>query len=339
MTGKSGSQHTNADTLSRRPDLSAELMDNDSPDATHTLVHTGTQTVMDNDPSSVCAIETSTSTMVPTAAPGSSPSPHLPSDPQAGVDRALIYTLSHNGSNVRELQQSDADIRQVFAWLEEGQRPFRWRLKDAGRGLKRLWHGFPRLTFIDGLLCRVVWLSDVGQTTQVVVPAVLVPEVLRHLHGAPLTAHLAYEWVLARARGVCYWPTMYGDVKAWCDQCYACQRRKSPVPRHHAPMRTSQAERPFQRVAADILELPVTSKGNWYVLVVEDYFTKFVNPDAIADQKATTVAECLFQNYILEHGVMETLHTDMGRQFESDMVKHLCRLLGVKKTHTTPYNP
>lgn len=46
-----------------------------------------------------------------------------------------------------------------------------------------------------------------------------------------------------------------------------------------------------------------------------------------------------FQNYILEHGVMKTLHTDMGRQFESDVVKHLCRLLDVKKTHTTPYNP
>ena len=55
----------NADALSRRPDLSAGLMDNDSPDATHTLMHTGSQTVMDNDPSSVCAIETPTSTMVP----------------------------------------------------------------------------------------------------------------------------------------------------------------------------------------------------------------------------------------------------------------------------------
>ena len=63
-------------------------------------------------------------------------------------------------------------------------------------------------------------------------------------------------------------------------------------------MRTSQVERPFQRVAADILELPVTSKGNRSVLVVEDYFTKFVNLYAIPDQKATTVAECLFQNYI-----------------------------------------
>lgn len=98
-------------------------------------------------------------------------------------------------------------------------------------------------------------------------------------------------------------------------------------------------ERPFQRVAVDILELPVTSKGNRYVLVVEGYFTKFLNLYAIPNQKATTVAACLFKDYVLEHGVMETLHTDMGRQFESDVVRHLCEMLGVKKTHTTRYNP
>lgn len=130
-----------------------------------------------------------------------------------------------------------------------------------------------------------------------------------------------------------------GDIRTWCEQCYAFQSRKSLVPRHHAPMRTSQAERPFQCVVVDILELPITSKGNLYVLVVEDYFTKFIKLYAISDQKATTVAECLFGDFILEHGVMETLHTDMGRQFESDVVKHLCRMLGVQKTHTTPYNP
>lgn len=93
---------------------------------------------------------------------------------------------------------------------------------------------------------------------------------------------------------------MYGDVKEWCDQCYACKRRKFAVPRHHAPMRTLQAERPFQRIAADILELQVTSKGKRYVLIVEDYFTNFLHLYAMADQKATTVAEYLFQKYILE---------------------------------------
>uniref|UniRef100_A0AAQ5X1V7 Integrase catalytic domain-containing protein n=1 Tax=Amphiprion ocellaris TaxID=80972 RepID=A0AAQ5X1V7_AMPOC len=131
---------------------------------------------------------------------------------------------------------------------------------------------------------------------------------------------------------------MYRNIQEWCDQCYACQRRKSPVPHHRAPMRTSLAQRPFQRVAADILELPITSKGNRYVLAVEDYFTKFVNLYAVADQKATTVAECLF-SFVMEHGVMEMLHTDMGRQFESEVVKQLCVMLGVRKTHTMPYNP
>lgn len=35
---------------------------------------------------------------------------------------------------------------------------------------------------------------------------------------------------------------------------------------------------------------------------------------------------------------METLHTDIGRQFESDVVRHLCKKLEVRKTHATPYN-
>lgn len=33
------------------------------------------------------------------------------------------------------------------------------------------------------------------------------------------------------------------------------------------------------------------------------------------------------------------LHTDMSKQFESEIARHFCEILGVKKTHTTPYNP
>lgn len=101
------------------------------------------------------------------------------------------------------------------------------------------------------------------------------------------------------------------------------------------PMRLSQAERPLQIVAVDI-GLPVIPNGIWFILVVEDYFTKFIKLYAIPYQGVTTVAECLFQDYILEHGVMETLHTDMGGQFESVEVNHLSIILRVKKTHTTP---
>ena len=33
------------------------------------------------------------------------------------------------------------------------------------------------------------------------------------------------------------------------------------------------------------------------------------------------------------------LHSDMGAQFESQLIKDISTLLGIKKTHTTPYHP
>uniref|UniRef100_A0A3Q3K986 Integrase catalytic domain-containing protein n=1 Tax=Monopterus albus TaxID=43700 RepID=A0A3Q3K986_MONAL len=100
-----------------------------------------------------------------------------------------------------------------------------------------------------------------------------------------------------------------------------------------------------ERVAMDILELPVTSKGNRYVLVVQDYFTKFVNlyplhsHSQITHQSAQTFAHCLLEDYVLLHGVPETVHSDQGQQFESEVVQTLCRLLNIKKTRTTAYHP
>lgn len=97
---------------------------------------------------------------------------------------------------------------------------------------------------------------------QIVVPSVLVPDVLLQLHGAPATAHFSSERVWERARQFCYWPAMFRDIKEWRERCVACQTRRNPVPAHRAPLGGSPAVRPFERVAMDILELPVTSKGN-----------------------------------------------------------------------------
>lgn len=56
------------------------------------------------------------------------------------------------------------------------------------------------------------------------------------------------------------------------------------------------------------------------------------------DQLAVTVAKCLFENYICEHGIPQVLHTDQGRQFESELVKNLCQMLGIQKTRTSSYH-
>ena len=37
-------------------------------------------------------------------------------------------------------------------------------------------------------------------------------------------------------------------------------------------------------------------------------------------------------------GVMRSLHSDQGREFESDLISEMCKLLQVRKTRTVPYN-
>ena len=41
----------------------------------------------------------------------------------------------------------------------------------------------------------------------------------------------------------------------------------------------------------------------------------------------------------MPYGFPEQFISDQGRNFESDLIKELCKIAGVKKLHTTPYHP
>ena len=253
---------------------------------------------------------------------------------------ASTFVLQLPEEDLQKEQQHDPILSEAISWKTRGQKPPYWRMKKRTAAEKALWQEYHRLTFHNGLLCRNVFNPSTKSVLhQVVVPHALKDTVLQLLHGNPVTGHLSADKVLKRAQQLCYWPFMSRDIKMWCKQCTPCDARRSPTPHQRAPMKTIVATEPFQKVAADILELPITSHGNRYVLVVQDYFSKYVNLYAIPDQRSTTVAKCLFENYICEHGIPEMLHTDQGRQFESDLVKHLCELLGIQKTRTSPYHP
>ena len=87
------------------------------------------------------------------------------------------------------------------------------------------------------------------------------------------------------------------------------------------------------------MELPRTQIGNKYVLVLQDYLTKWPLAYPLPDQKTLTIARILVDEVIPFFGVPEAVLTDRGTNLLSHLMKDLCELLGITKLNTTAYHP
>ncbi len=98
-------------------------------------------------------------------------------------------------------------------------------------------------------------------------------------------------------------------------------------------------ERAFQIVGVDIMELPQTSQGNRYVVVFQDFLTKWPMVFPVPDQKSIRIARLLTEEVVPTFGVPEALLSDRGTNLLSHLMQETCKLLGLKKLNTTAYHP
>ena len=91
---------------------------------------------------------------------------------------------------------------------------------------------------------------------------------------------------------------------------------------------------------ADDLLGPLTEseERNSYIMVVGDYFTRWMEAFPIPNQEVATVAEKLVNEVFMRFSIPEKLHSDQGRQFESKLIVEICYLLNIEKTRTTLYH-
>ena len=82
-----------------------------------------------------------------------------------------------------------------------------------------------------------------------------------------------------------------------------------------------------------------THSGKKYILIVADYFSKWVEAFPMPNQEACTVAKLLVKEVVCRFGVPLLIHSDQGRNFESAVFTEMCQLLGIQKTRTTAHHP
>ena len=74
------------------------------------------------------------------------------------------------------------------------------------------------------------------------------------------------------------------------------------------------------------------------IVVIQDLYTKWPFIYAVPDQKALRIARLLAEEVIPNFGVPESLLSDRGTNFLSNLILDLCKMLGISKLNTTAYH-
>ena len=132
---------------------------------------------------------------------------------------------------------------------------------------------------------------------------------------------------------------MTTEVRAVVRGCEVCQAAKGGGTTSSGGRQRLYAGRPWQKVAVDLVgPMPETARGNKWILVLIDHFTRWQDAIALPDATAPVVATALDERVFCYLGLPEQIHTDQGAQFESQLMAELCQLWRVEKTRTTPYD-
>jgi hypothetical protein len=165
-----------------------------------------------------------------------------------------------------------------------------------------------------------------------------VTAVLYSLHNDPTSGHFGFQSTYHRIAIRYYWPQMGNDIKDYIKNCIICQRRGKPKTRE--PLHPIKIGKPFQRIGMDIVgPLPITSKGNRYIIVATDYLTKWPEARAIEKATAANVADFFIEDIVHRHSCPQELVTDQGTHFNNHLLKTICQQLGTKHIMTSAYHP
>ena len=74
-------------------------------------------------------------------------------------------------------------------------------------------------------------------------------------------------------------------------------------------------------------------------MVAVDYFTKWVEVDALANIWDVDVKKFVWRNIVTRFGVLDSLIFDNGLQFDSRAFREFCSDLDIKNKYSTPTYP
>ena len=316
-----GQQHGNADGMSRRPFDLLDKADNGPPCG----------------PCKKCSKQ-NTPILIPVAAVvtrQASKKPNQTSQSSAKDSVQHQWPIGYSMKDLQEKQLIDPDIKMIMKCKLNGEPRPDVPIAESP-ATRNLWLIWDSLILEDGVL----WKEEINHNKRLVAPKTLQLEIMKLAHESILAGHLGFKRTYKTVCNRYYWFRMKESVQNYTAQCEICNLNKRPSRKPKGPLGHLKAGAPLDTVTTDLFgPLPETQRGNRYIMLITDVFSKWIEIIAIPDAKAETCAEALLNGFISRMGCPLTLHSDRGKNYESEVFQQLCHMLEIHKTRTTARHP
>ncbi|KAG7558951.1 Ribonuclease H-like superfamily [Arabidopsis thaliana x Arabidopsis arenosa] len=164
--------------------------------------------------------------------------------------------------------------------------------------------------------------------------------VMEEVHGGSCGNHSGGRALAIKIKRHGYfWPTMVKDCEKFSQRCEKCQRHAPTIHQPAELLSSITSPYPFMRWSMDIIGPLHNSKQKKLVLVLTDYFSKWIEADSYASIKDAQVESFVWKNIICRHGIPYEIVTDNGSQFISARFEGFCEKWGIRLSKSTPRYP
>jgi len=220
-------------------------------------------------------------------------------------------------------QHQDPEIEKVFRALAEGDSVM-----------------MGKFTVLEDKVYRKTQVSEHQCHYRMYIPSSLKARMLQAYHENPLCGHLGIFKTFKRIHDVAFWPKMWSEVKDFVKCCETCQVLKSDNKKPPGKIQQTVVNRPNELLGVDLMgPFPRSSHQHEYIMVVVDYYTRWVEIFPMRTATASSITRILRTEVLTRWGVPEYILSDRGSQFVSSIFQELCAQWKVMPKLTTAYHP
>ena len=251
------------------------------------------------------------------------------------LSRNVLASIDVFNEDLPKLQKEDKFITAVRNFIMWGQLP---QNKLQASHVQKV---APECFLENDIVWRRLTRYGAQPRSVLLVPAKLTAALVREAHGQLLTGHDGVFKTRERLLQSYYWPNMDADIIQHIRGCRRCQERRiDDRPQPHLLTPLPQCSAINQRVHVDLFgPLKTSESGKKYILVMTDAFSKYVEIVAAPNKEAETISLAIFNRWICRFGCPLEIVSDGGKEFVNKISQELYKLLGIKHSSTTAYNP